>query len=305
MKGWKVAGLAAALVGAAGAGAALAPTADAQSAGAVRVQGPRAFQLIYGGSQIGVSIRDVADTDVKGAGDAAAGGAVVEGVSEGSPAEKAGIRKGDVIVGFDGERVRSVRQLTRLVQETPPGRSVPAVVLRDGQRTTVTVTPREGERFDFERLDELRELARDLPSRVMPRQPPAPAAPGAPPAPPAPPAPRAWMFDEWVGGGGGRLGVTISALPPQLAEYFGAKSGVLVTSVRDGSNAARAGLKAGDVITAVDGTPVDEPADVRRAAQKLQAGGEFRIDVVRDRKPQSLKGTFEPAERSRSRRTTV
>ena len=48
---------------------------------------------------------------------------------------------------FDGERVRSARQLTRLVQETPAGRKVPTSVMRGGQKLTLTVEPREGGGF--------------------------------------------------------------------------------------------------------------------------------------------------------------
>ena len=78
----------------------------------------RRFEFGGGGPEIGVSIRDVE------AGSPGSAGAQVERVREDSPAEKAGIRAGDVITQFDGERVRSARQLSRLVAETPAGRSV-------------------------------------------------------------------------------------------------------------------------------------------------------------------------------------
>src|SRR5438128_1195181 len=58
----------------------------------------------------------------------------------------------------------------------------------------------------------------------------------------------------------GRLGATIQELTPELADYFGVKSGVLVASVQKDSAAEKAGLKAGDVITAVDGHDVATPA---------------------------------------------
>ncbi len=62
----------------------------------------------------------------------------------GSAAEKAGIKKGDVIAEFDGERVRGVRHLTRLVTETPDGRTVKAAVMREGKRVDLSVTPDSG-----------------------------------------------------------------------------------------------------------------------------------------------------------------
>ncbi|MGH9371889.1 MAG: PDZ domain-containing protein [Vicinamibacterales bacterium] len=299
MKGWKLAALAAALTAAAGAGAAVAPVAHGQTK-LVRAQSPLAIQVLKGGSRIGISIRDIEQADEKTA-KGASGGVVVEEVAADSPAETAGIRKGDVIVEFDGERVRSARQLTRLVQETPAGRSVPAALVRDGQRTSVTVTPREGNRFDFERFEDFGEWARDLPYRIAPA-PPKAAVPPKPPAPPSPPS--VWSFGKMLDSSS-RLGVTLQSLSSQLAEYFGTKEGVLITSVADNSAASKAGLKAGDVITSFNGSPVDEPADVRRRIQDLDDGAAFTIEVMRDRKTVTVKGKAERPERRRTERTIL
>ena len=293
---WKTAVPAAALVLAAGLGAAVLPPLQAQAVVA-RAPKQRAIEVLTGGSRIGVSIRDVEAGDAKAA-KGASGGVVVEDVTAESPAEKAGIRKGDVIVEFDGERVRSARQLTRLVQETPAGRAVQVALLRDGQRTTVTVTPDEGRGFSFERFSELQDLARDLPSRIAPR----PPAPPAAPVPPSPPF--AWRFDDLLGRSS-FLGITVDPLSPQLAEYFGTKQGVLVSSVADNSAAAKAGIRAGDVITSVNGSTVDAPADVRRAVQALRDGDEFTVVVTRDRKSVTLKGKAERPERRRTSRTII
>jgi serine protease Do len=302
MKRWKLAALVAALTFAAGAGAALAPVAHGQTR-VQKAQSPVAVQLLAGGSRIGVSIREV-DDDAKSA--KGGTGVVVEEVSTESPAEKAGIRKGDVIIEFDGERVRSVRQLTRLVQETPSGRTVEAALLREGQRTTVSITPSEGNQFNFEGFDD---LGRDYRFRVTPRPPvpPAPPAAAAPPTPPAPPSPPAiWGFDEFFGRTtNSRLGITVDSLSSQLAEYFGTKDGVLVTSVTDGSAASKAGLKAGDVITSVNGSSVSTPADVRRRILDMNDGDEFTLAVMRDRKALTLKGKAERVERRRTGRSIV
>jgi serine protease Do len=302
MKGWKIATTAGALLIAGGIGAAVAPVGHGQSRVA-RVQSPRALEVLTGGNRIGVSIRDMEEADVK-AGKGLSSGVLVEDVSPDSPAEKAGIRKGDVIAEFDGERVRSVRQLTRLVQETPSGRDVQAALVRDGQRTNVTVTPRESNRFSFEGLEDFGEIGRDLRYRLAPRPPVPPARPSTP-VPPVPPVPPAWNFDELFGRTSGRLGITVGALSSQLAEYFGAKDGVLVTSVADDSAAAKAGLKAGDVITSFNGSAVDEPADIRRRIQDLNEGDEFTIAVLRDRKPVTLKGKVERTERRRTVRSIL
>src|SRR6185436_4246390 len=179
----------------------------------------RALEMLSGGSRIGVSIRDLEDSEgktVKGV----TNGVIVEDVSTESAAEKAGIRKGDAIVEFDGERVRSVRQLTRLVQETPSGRTVQAAIVREGQRSTVSITPREGGGLRFEGFDDLADFGREFRYRVAPR-PPTPPTPPAKPAPPAPPS--VWNFDELIGRSSNRLGITDSTLSPQLAAYFGTK----------------------------------------------------------------------------------
>jgi serine protease Do len=292
MKVWRMAAMAAALVAAAGFWAALAPAAHGQ-AKIVRTQSPK-LEILRGGSRIGVSIRDVEEAD-KSTAKGATSGVVVEEVATESPAEKAGIRKGDVIVEFDGERVRSARQLTRLVQETPTGRSVPATLLREGQRTTVNVTPNETSQFSFDGLgfDDLGNYS----FRIAPR-----IAVPTPPTPPKPPA--IWRYDGLLDRVN-RLGVTVDTLSPQLAEYFGTKAGVLVTSVYDNSAAAKAGLKAGDVITSFDGSQVDEPGDVRRRIQDLQDGAEFTIGVMRDRKAVTLKGKAEPTQPRRTFRTII
>jgi S1-C subfamily serine protease len=123
-----------------------------------------------------------------------------------------------------------------------------------------------------------------------------------PPAPPAPLA-RSFAFDGPVVAKmfGGRLGVTVTALSPQLAEYFGTKEGVLVTTVNEASAAAKAGVKAGDVITAIDGEAVDDTATLSRRAQRLVSGDEFALTIVRDRKTMTVKGKVEAAPKAVTR----
>jgi serine protease Do len=304
MNRWKTVAVVAVAVAAAGVGAALTPPAHGQTRVA-RAQGSRALEVLTGGSRIGVSIRDVEDGATKNPKGVNAG-VLVEEVSTDSPAEKAGIRKGDVIVEFDGERVRSVRQLTRLVQETAPGRTVGAILQRDGQRTTISVTPRDDSSFSFRGFEDLGDWGREFRYRVAPRPvPPPPPSPPNGPTPPTPPTPpMVWDFDGMLGRAG-RLGISIDSLSPQLAEYFGTKDGVLVTSVSDDSVAAKAGLKAGDVITSFNGGTVSEPQDLRRRLQNLDDGDEFTIVVMRDKKTVTLKGKAERTDRRRSVRTIL
>lgn len=291
MKFWKTAALSAALLGV---GATASPTAHGQSGS--RAVAPRALEVFTSGSgRIGVSVEDVDSADAK-----ATKGVLVESVEEGSPADTAGLKKGDIVVEFDGERVRSVRQFTRLVSETPVGRQVAAVVMREGQRVSVNVAPRESTPFrDFEdgtwrALEELRSYSRTLPVQ--------PARPVPPRAPSTPMAPRPPSFERFFWSSGNQLGVTVNSLSDQLKDYFGTKDGVLVTSVTEDSAAAKAGVKAGDVIVSVNGSTIEDAADLRQQMQRADAGAEFTLNIVRDRKSMTLKGKTEEV---RSRRSTI
>jgi serine protease Do len=272
--------LSGALVLAVGAGAAIAPVAHGQA----REREPlvRAMQMIGGDARIGVEVRDADAKD--------SSGVVVDDVENDSPAAKAGLKRGDTIVEFDGERVRSVAQFRRLVQETAEGHTVRAVALRDGQRVTVSLTPERGRMWDGE-----------ITRLIRPAVPPAPM----PPATAARPylAPSMPGFEFSVRSNERRLGILTESLTDQLSDYFGVKGGVLVRSVTDDSAAAKAGVKAGDVIVSVNGHHVDDPSDVTEELQRA-TGDDFTLDVVRDRKTQTLKGKMEPRD-SRTRRSRM
>lgn len=301
MKATITAAATAALVTGIGIGAAMAPV----SAGQTRVQAPRAVvQMFGGGGYIGVSVRDVDAEEAKRANLPAPSGVFVDEVREDSPAEKAGFRQGDIVVEFDGERVRSTRQFTRLVQETPAGREVQAVVIRDGQRTTLSVEPAPGGGRTFRYFDDDESWNLLMPT---PPDPPAPPAPPAAPAPPAPPSRPFELFPHFEGffSSSGRLGITVDSLSDQLADYFGTEDGVLVTSVAAGSAAEKAGVKAGDVIVAINGEAVASPSALARRSGRLEEGGEFTLDVVRNKQKQTLKGKVAPRQPRRWTARTI
>jgi serine protease Do len=98
------------------------------------------------------------------------------------------------------------------------------------------------------------------------------------------------------GFGNRRIGISTQTLSKQLAEYFGVKDGgVLVTSVTENSPAAKAGLKAGDVITAVDGEKVSSPGDITRALGKKETG-DVSLTVIRDKSMRTVTVTPEKSE---------
>jgi serine protease Do len=252
----------------------------AQDRGAQRLE-PRRVQIEGIGGSIGVTVRDVSTEEGQRAKLSPPQGAYVTQVESGSPAEKAGIMTGDIIVEFDGERVRSARQLSRLVRESPDDRTVRSAIVRDGNRRTVDLTPsNDRASFTMPDLSGLDRQMRDLAQRFEFRY----------------DGPGGRGFGAWSTGRG-RLGVALSSVGEQLAAYFGVPRGVLVTSVDLDSPAGRAGLKAGDVITSVNGRSVDDPADVLAEVRRADAGGPLAMTVTRDRK--ELKLTAQLPERER------
>ena len=197
-------------------------------------------------------------------------------VEEGSPAEKAGVKAGDVVLEYNGQRVEGMEQFGRMVRETPPGREVKLTISRDGAALTLTATlaSRKGrvlpESFHFE-MPEIR----------------------------MPDIPQIYTTLRTA-----RLGVEAESLSAQLAEYFGVKEGVLVRSVRDNTAAQKAGIKAGDVITKVDGMPVTSPSELSGAVRSASAKKTYSVELMRERKAQSVSVTVEDgperAPRSRS-----
>jgi membrane-associated protease RseP (regulator of RpoE activity) len=97
-----------------------------------------------------------------------------------------------------------------------------------------------------------------------------------------------WVFAV----GSRRIGVSTQSLTKQLAEYFGVQEGVLISSVSEDSPAAKAGLKAGDVITAIDGEKVSSSGDITRALSKKETG-DVSLTVVRDRNTRTVTVTPE------------
>jgi serine protease Do len=227
---------------------------------------PAPFLALEGpGSTIGVTVSDQAGTD----------GVLIDSVRDGTPATRAGLQKGDVVVDFDGERARSARQFTRLVRETPPGRAVKMTVMRGGSKRTVDITPESRDSITLQQFprvtgDALRILPRDFNFNFDGQR----------------------FFGESWYGSPRRLGVMVSPLSDQLATYFGVKDGVLVSEVLENTPAASAGLKAGDVITAVNGRSVQSTADLTREVRDADPGSAIELQVTRDRKETTVKVTL-------------
>jgi membrane-associated protease RseP (regulator of RpoE activity) len=240
-------------------------------------EAPQNFSFfISGGSFLGVYTEDVSKENMGRYNLREVRGVGITQVAKDSPAEKAGLRKDDVILRFDGENVTSTRKLTRLVSEVAPDQTVRLTISRGGaeQEVSVTIGKRNesinaGEGFRaFPGMPDLRGLI-------------TPEGRGG----------NVWKWEVPEQGGDGmvfafgnnrRIGVSTMQLTKQLAEYFGIADGqgVLVTSVAEDSPAAKAGIKAGDVITAIDGEKVDGAGDVARGINKRKEG-DVTLTVIR------------------------
>jgi serine protease Do len=226
---------------------------------------PAASLLSGSGAYLGTSLEDLPAADLK---PGAPAGARVLRVMPGSPADKAGLETGDVIVKFDGEAVRGAAHLSRLVKETPPGRDVEVEVTRAGARKALHVTVaekrnaltewgRQWGRELAEGLEAVPEIFHDM--DVLERRP-------------------------------GRLGIRYQEISGQLARYFQVRDrGVLVTEVVADGPAHGAGMKAGDVLVSVGGRDIADGDDLRRALRDAEESSELAVKVMREGRPLDLK----------------
>lgn len=236
------------------------------------------------GGYLGVTIRDVTADDVKELKLQKEAGVFVREVDEGSPAEKAGLAAKDVITEYAGTPVISSRQFRRLILETPPNRDVSLTVMRNGQAATKTA--KIGEREVGRRSYGLR-----VPEGGR----------------------RGWEnfrfeMPDFLGEGSGRgivvgprrarLGINGINLNDQMADFLAVpgKQGILILEVQTDTPAAKAGLKAGDVITSVDGKTVESLADLSARLDE----GPIQIEIIRDKKKQNVQVTIPEQRRERT-----
>lgn len=219
---------------------------------------------VRGGVYLGVRLADIDADRARALHLDEERGAEVVKVEPDSPAQSAGLKAGDVLLSYNGENILSAQQLGRLVSETPKGRRVKIQFWRDGKMQVTAAVMAE--------LHGPRAFPADLNLQI-------PAVHVV-----MPDFPNAMLL--WTSPA---LGIECEPVDAQLAEYFGVKRGVLVRSVEKGSAADKAGLKAGDVLTAVGDRPVRSARDVvSEVRTQRQPGKPIAVAVVREHKELTL-----------------
>ncbi len=194
---------------------------------------------------LGIRIQEVTPNLAKSFGLKTSGGALVTEVIDGSPAEDAGLLSGDVILTFDGKRIRTSDQLPWLASTAGTGRSVPIELVRGGKELTYDV--------------ELEELPNQTPPSFKTKS-------------------RAAPSPELS-----ELGVEVKALGESLARQLGAKSsdGVVVTAIDEESPAKGSGLRQRDVITEVGSSAIKDVGQFDVAIKAMKQGEVVRFKVIR------------------------
>ncbi len=239
---------------------------------------------------LGVSPDDVSADRAKELKLSPARGVYVDEVEKDSPAEKAGLKPGDVITEFNGEHVEGAVQFRRLVRETPPGHTVSISIWRDGRSQTLTATlSRVNDQFQRQFNLNLNgpNFAFNMPE--LEGTVPTPAMPAMPEIAPFPQGsysfvpPRGSGNNIFIYGSTPTIGIGTQNLSGQLGSYFGAPDGegVLVEDVQSGSPAEKAGLKAGDVITKLDGNRVRTAGDLQSELRAKKEDKSVQLTVVR------------------------
>lgn len=209
------------------------------------------------GSFLGVGIQEIDSERAKALKLPDEAGVEVTRIAPDSPAEKAGVKIGDVITQYNGQRVDGMDQFSRMVRETSAGHEVKIGIVRNGARQTITAKIVSRPAISGQLIPAPVQNPFELRFPDMPQS--------------------RMTWRSMV------LGIEAEALDGQLAEYFGVKEGVLVRSVTPGAAADKAGIKTGDVIVRIDDAKVATPADLSAHLRALR-GRPVSVVVVRDRK---------------------
>ncbi len=245
-----------------------------------------------GQGYLGIQTRDVNDNEIAPLHLKDAHGAEITMVDHDGPAGKAGLREHDVVLSINGVTVEGEDQLRKVLHDLQPGRSVSLNICRNGSEQLVNTV--------MANRSEVEKQAWDQHWTV-----PSPSGASAEDSFVAPAEPtkssfgHSFMPSHLLSFTPAYTGATVDAMGSQLADYFGVKDGkgLLVHDVEANSPAATAGLRAGDVVTKINGAHVGTEKDWTRALHDSK-GHIVSLTVVRERKEQML--TMVPDSKKRS-----
>jgi len=252
-----------------------------------------------GSSWLGVETREVTGDKAKELKLSAERGVLLGKIAADSPAAKAGLKENDVVTEINGQRVEGAAQFRRMIHEIPAGRAIQLTVWRDGRSLTISATLGKSE----ERRSAFK-LATPRPGSFAFRMPEMPEIPSF-----------EWNGGNLFMGGQPRLGIDAEDLSGQLGSYFGVPEGegVLVRDVTSGSAAEKAGVKAGDVITSIDGERIRTVGELREKLSAKRDGNKeskedkdrtVKLGVLRNKSQVSLSVTL-PAPAARMNRLST
>ena len=192
---------------------------------------------------LGVNLAELTPEIAEGFGLKEDHGVVISNVLQGQPADKAGLRRNDVIIEYDGQPVADLQKFRLKVADTPVGRKVPLIVLRDGKRVTTYVTLGLRDQAVVASLNDA-------------------------------PAPQAARSEE-------QGGLKVRELTAAEKSEAGVRNGVLVLEVKDGSPADDAGLAVNDLIEEIGGKPVSDASAFTRLLKDAKTRGKHAVLLVR------------------------
>jgi len=195
-------------------------------------------------------------------------GVEIQTISKESAAEKAGLKKGDIITKIDKEEIESPDDLSEAIQDHKPGDKVTVTFLRDKKEQKITAELGKWKgakafslgdaqnKFNYEQMEELKGQLRTMP-RVTP-----------------------YMNWNWSGDNGPKLGVSVQDTDDG--------KGVTVIEVDEDGNAAKAGIKENDIITEVDGKAVRSTDEIARLMKESREKPSVKMKLLRSGKVQTV-----------------
>jgi serine protease Do len=289
--------------------------APAYTAGARQqeTRGPETheFNLVIGdegGSWLGTETLDVTGERVKELKLPAERGVFIDHVAPDSPASKAGLKEKDVITEVNGQHVEGAMQFRRMIHEIPAGRSVQLTAWRDGRAQTLNATLGKAE---MTRNHMMKATPGTFAFR-LPEMPEVAEMPELPEVTELPDMPSIEFDGNVMYAGHPRLGIDGEDLSGQLGTFFGAPEGegILVRAVGNDTPAEKAGLKAGDVITSLNGERIRSVGDLRQQLSRHDESGDkdkadkgqtVKLGVLRNKSEISLNVEL-PAPTGRTKR---